>query len=146
MAALTPVAIAILYQDGQFLMQLRDDVPGILYPGHWGLFGGHLEPGESPEVGLRRELIEEISYCPPQVEFFGMYNDEQICRHVFWGHLTVGLAELELREGWDLALLPETAIRQGYFYSPKPAAAKPLGVIHQNIILDFLAVMDERLA
>ncbi|AFY59674.1 NUDIX hydrolase [Synechococcus sp. PCC 6312] len=138
MPSLTPVAIAILHQGGQFLMQLRDDLPGILYPGHWGLFGGHLEAGESPEAGLRRELLEEISYCPPQVQFFRMYNDERISRHVFWGHLTVGLEELDLREGWDLALLPEAAIRQGYFYSPKPNAEKPLGTVHQKIILDFI--------
>lgn len=30
------VALAILHQDGKFLMQLRDDNPDILYPGHWG--------------------------------------------------------------------------------------------------------------
>jgi len=50
------VALAILEQDGRFLMQLRDDIPTILYPGVWGLFGGHLEAGESPEIGLKREL------------------------------------------------------------------------------------------
>ncbi|MDS3860948.1 NUDIX domain-containing protein [Thermosynechococcaceae cyanobacterium BACA0444] len=138
MPSLTPVAIAILSQGSQFLMQLRDDLPGILYPGHWGLFGGHLEAGESPEAALRRELFEEISYCPPAVEFFGMYNDEKICRYVFWGQLAVGLEELDLREGWDLALVPEVAIRQGYFYSPKPNAEKPLGTVHQKIILDFI--------
>ncbi len=49
----TPVvAMAILYREGKFLMQLRDDIPGILYPGLWGLFGGHLELDETPEVGL----------------------------------------------------------------------------------------------
>lgn len=32
------VAIAILYRPGQFLLQLRDDIPGILYPAHWGFF------------------------------------------------------------------------------------------------------------
>ncbi len=133
------VAIAILYQDDHFLMQLRDELPHILYPGHWGLFGGHLEPGESPEMGLRRELWEEISYCPDQVHLFGMYEDARISRYVFWGHLDVGLERLTLKEGWDLALLPISAIIQGYYYSPKPAANKPLGAVHQKIILDFIA-------
>jgi len=43
------VAIAILHRQGQFLLQLRDNIPGIVYPGHWGLFGGHLELGETPQ-------------------------------------------------------------------------------------------------
>lgn len=30
------VAIAIIYQDGKYLMQLRDDLPTIAYPGVWG--------------------------------------------------------------------------------------------------------------
>lgn len=42
-------------------MQLRDDRPGIWYPGHWGLFGGTIEVGERPEAALRRELAEELS-------------------------------------------------------------------------------------
>ena len=41
-------------------MQLRDQKPGIFYPGHWGCFGGALDPGETPETGLRRELREEL--------------------------------------------------------------------------------------
>ena len=48
------VAIAILHRNGQFLLQLRDNIPGIIYPGHWGLFGGHLEPGETPAVAVER--------------------------------------------------------------------------------------------
>jgi 8-oxo-dGTP diphosphatase len=34
------VALAILYREGEFLLQLRDDIPTILYPGYWTLFGG----------------------------------------------------------------------------------------------------------
>ena len=55
------VALAMLQREGRWLMQLRDDFPGIVAPGCWGLFGGHLDAGESPEEALRRELLEEIS-------------------------------------------------------------------------------------
>ncbi len=37
--ALTPgdaVAALIVLDDGRYLMQLRDQKPGIFYPGHWG--------------------------------------------------------------------------------------------------------------
>ena len=53
-ARLTSVAMAIIYQNNKYLMQLRDDIPSIVYPGVWAFFGGHLEPGESPEAGLRK--------------------------------------------------------------------------------------------
>jgi 8-oxo-dGTP pyrophosphatase MutT (NUDIX family) len=41
-------------------MQLRDARPDIWYPGHWGCFGGSLEPGEEPFQALCRELREEL--------------------------------------------------------------------------------------
>jgi hypothetical protein len=48
----------MLQRDGRWLMQLRDEIPTIVAPGCWGLFGGHLDPGETPEQALRRELLE----------------------------------------------------------------------------------------
>jgi 8-oxo-dGTP pyrophosphatase MutT (NUDIX family) len=54
------VAAILALEDGRFLLQLRDDIPEIWYPGHWGLFGGSLDPGEDEIAALRRELREEI--------------------------------------------------------------------------------------
>ena len=39
---MSEVAIAMIECDGRWLLQLRDDTEGILYPGQWALFGGHL--------------------------------------------------------------------------------------------------------
>ena len=40
------VALAMLEREGRWLLQLRDDIEGIVHPGGGGLFGGHLDPGE----------------------------------------------------------------------------------------------------
>lgn len=56
------VALGMLERDGQWLLQLRDDIEGIVHPGCWGLFGGHLDPGERPEQAVLRELQEEIGW------------------------------------------------------------------------------------
>ena len=56
-------AAAILYTpDGRYLMQLRDDKAGLRAPGHWGLFGGGVELGESPRTAVIRELQEELGF------------------------------------------------------------------------------------
>ncbi|MEM7759812.1 MAG: NUDIX domain-containing protein [Cyanobacteria bacterium P01_A01_bin.40] len=133
------IAVAIIYQEGKYLMQLRDDVPHIKHPGVWGFFGGHLEPGEEPEEGLKRELIEEINYRVDQVTLFRCDHRGQYLIYLYYCPLKVSIAELELREGWDFKLLTPAEISQGYAYSPKALDNKPLGETHREIMLDFIA-------
>jgi 8-oxo-dGTP diphosphatase len=133
------VAIALLHHDGQFLLQLRDNIPTIVYPGHWAFFGGHLEPGESADVAIRRELLEEIGYAPPHLIHFRSYTeDPKVIRHVYWAKMTVGLDMLNLQEGWDMGWFTLEHIHQGSRYSEKAARMCPLGKPHQQILLDFL--------
>lgn len=149
------VAVAIIHQEGKYLMQLRDDIPNIAYPGVWGFFGGHIEPGEEPEAALKRELIEEINYRVEQLTIFRCDYPKGLAphratrtskadrpgkyiRHLYSCPLTVPVEELELKEGWDLKLLTPAEIRQGFAYSPKAIANKPLGEIHRKIMLDFI--------
>ena len=137
-AQLIPVVMAIIYQDGKYLMQLRDEIPTIVYPGVWGLFGGHIELGESPEVGLKRELIEEINYSPSSLTKFCSIPGGDYLRHFFHCPLTVPISDLELKEGWDLKLLTPEEITQGFAYSQCAITNKPLGDIHRQMMLDFL--------
>jgi 8-oxo-dGTP diphosphatase len=133
------VAIAILYRDNQFLMQLRDNIPTILYPGYWALFGGHIEPGETPEIAVQREILEEISYnLPDTFAFFGCYSDERVVRHVFHAPLEVEFNQLVLNEGWDMGLLTAEDIHKGSCYSRIAAETRPLGPVHQRILQDFM--------
>lgn len=132
------VAIAILYRQDHFLMQLRDNIPNIIYPGYWAFFGGHLDPGETPEEAVKRELLEEIGYTPPFISPFRCYSDSEVIRHVFHAPLTVELNQLVLTEGWDMGLLTPEQIRTGNCYSEKAGQVRPLGRPHQQILLDFL--------
>jgi 8-oxo-dGTP diphosphatase len=50
-------------------MQQRDDIPGILYPGKIGLFGGHREGDETFMECVVREIHEELSYFIPPERF-----------------------------------------------------------------------------
>jgi 8-oxo-dGTP diphosphatase len=138
--AVRMVALAILEREGRFLMQLRDDIPSILYPGVWGLFGGHLEAGESPEEGLKRELEEEIHYRVLTLKKFRRDDGENVYRHLYHVPLTVELEELVQAEGQDMALLDPIAIQNGVYYSQRLQETRQLGKIHRQILLDFLEV------
>lgn len=55
-------AALILYNEGgQILLQLRSEYKK-RYASHWGVFGGKIELGETPEEALIREMQEELNY------------------------------------------------------------------------------------
>jgi 8-oxo-dGTP diphosphatase len=52
------VAVALVDADGRILLQQRP--PGKSLAGLWEFPGGKIEPGETPEAALIRELAEEL--------------------------------------------------------------------------------------
>lgn len=53
-------ALMVARGTGRVLLTLRSS--GVRNPGTWGLPGGAIEEGESPEVGARREALEEVGF------------------------------------------------------------------------------------
>lgn len=52
------VALALIGPDGRILVQQRP--PGKMMAGLWEFPGGKVEPGETPEAALVREIAEEL--------------------------------------------------------------------------------------
>lgn len=53
--------------DGRLLLELRPPTAARA-AGRITCFGGTREPGESPEACIRRELCEELGWCPERIE------------------------------------------------------------------------------
>ena len=70
---LREVAKAVIYKDNFFLFQLRDNDDSISYPNKWSLFGGEVDKDENFEEALKRELVEELHWCPNK--FFYLAKD-----------------------------------------------------------------------
>lgn len=68
------VAALLVLEDGRYVMQLRDDIKGIFFPGHWGCFGGAIEPGETAEHALVRELREELEFDAAGACWFSRFD------------------------------------------------------------------------
>jgi 8-oxo-dGTP pyrophosphatase MutT (NUDIX family) len=71
------LALAVLVlPDTRVVLQRRSQNPAITAPGKLGLFGGHIEPGESSLEAVQRELHEEtsLSFDPAQLEHLMHYE------------------------------------------------------------------------
>ena len=108
----------IVAEDGRLLLQHRDDRPDVNGAGLWGLFGGHLEPGESYSAAFLRELSEELGWRPRHFEHYltrdteytagerGYNRAAAFTSHLFAAHLDLPVEGLTLGEGQALALFP----------------------------------------
>ena len=85
--------------DGDILVNLRDDDPRIIFPNQWSLIGGHVEPGESPEEGLVREVAEEIGYQVTEYHPLATFFDGGDVRHLYLVPIEAPIDDLVLGEG-----------------------------------------------
>lgn len=107
-------AAILVTEDGRYLLQLRDDIPAIWYPGHWGLFGGAVDPGEAEGDALLRELREELELEAAGARFFVGFDFDltplglsSYYRNYY--EVTVSdaaLKRLVLHEGAELGIMP----------------------------------------
>jgi 8-oxo-dGTP pyrophosphatase MutT (NUDIX family) len=68
--------VILLTNDGRFILQLRDDKPGIVDPGKLSIFAGRVEAGEDMLTAARRELFEETTLRDVPLEFFQSFEKD----------------------------------------------------------------------
>ncbi|RYG02280.1 MAG: NUDIX domain-containing protein [Caulobacteraceae bacterium] len=82
-------AKAALFCGASVLVYLRDEKPGLRWPGHWDLPGGGRERCETPEDCLLRELQEEFSLrlAPTRLIWRRVFPSmvDPRCQSVFFG-------------------------------------------------------------
>ena len=98
------VSKAVITQQEEYLLQLRDDHRDIFYPNQWSFFGGELDLGETPWQALQRELFEELEWRPETGQFLYQWNnpDHPSCVYFFGVRFKGNRDHLILHEGQDL--------------------------------------------
>jgi 8-oxo-dGTP diphosphatase len=100
------VAMVILHRHGRVLMQLRGSEPGTYAGGLWGIFGGHLEAGETAEQAARREVQEELGFTlEGAIDLVAHRIDDGRERFIYAAPLPLPLEAIRLAEGDGMALL-----------------------------------------
>ena len=64
-------SIAIIIYNKKILLLLRDNNPNIQNPNAWQLPGGRIEKSENHFQTIKRELKEEISLIPVNLQYLG---------------------------------------------------------------------------
>ncbi len=121
----------IVVDEKHYLMQRRDQKPGIFYPGHWGLFGGAQDDGEERFETLRRELLEELALEFDEVRYFtelSMDFSFNGCSWVRRSYFELSLSRtrlngLSLGEGAEMRLFEASELLLGHRVVPYDAFA-----------------------
>jgi 8-oxo-dGTP diphosphatase len=127
------IAAIILENDkGEFLLALRDNKPGIPFPNHWDLIGGHVEEGETPEEALVREVKEELDIELKEYAFFRKYecltgDAYENTKYVYSGKINIPIEEITLLEGE----------RPQYFSRDEIPGVKFANII-KSIVMDYI--------
>ncbi len=127
------IAAIILENDkGELLLYLRDNKPGIPFPLHWDLIGGHVEEGETPEEGLKREFREELDLELKDYKFFREYECLEgdaypNIKYIYSGRFNVPIEKITLLEG-----------ERAHYFRKEEIPDLKFANILQKIVLDYL--------
>jgi len=129
------VAVVFLVDpQGRILMQHRD-ANAHVSPNQWGLPGGKIEDGETPDEAARREVLEETGLSVSKVEHLwsgtrpSVSNPDGLVEmHVFCAPTDARQDDVVLGEGQAMV-----------FLTPEEAFARELGPTAEVLLPTFLA-------
>jgi 8-oxo-dGTP diphosphatase len=105
-------AVLLVDRDGALLMQHRDEHAPVS-PNQWGLPGGRIEAGESPDEAARREVLEETGLKVTDIEHFWTgprpYEEgfpHQVTMHAFCASTDAKQEDVVLGEGLAMVFIP----------------------------------------
>ena len=133
--------VILVDRQGRVLMQLRDDDPKIMFPGHWGLTGGAAHADETPEQAARREVEEETGIALDRFEPFRAY---------YFSESGAGKKKASARSDYELYLFhapcetpaEEMVCGEGRglrFIAPDELHALDIAYNHRDVLTDFFA-------
>lgn len=96
-------SILLVNNRNKVLLMLRDDLPHIPCPNMWDLPGGHVEPNETPDDCICRELQEELGFCPDAIRPFGVYDFPDRLEYVYTARADFNPDTICLTEGQKIA-------------------------------------------
>jgi 8-oxo-dGTP diphosphatase len=96
-------SIIFINDKEQVLLFLRDDIPEIPFPNMWDVPGGHLEPGETPEKCIVREMREEMDLQLEDFKLFSVQEFDDRIEYTFWKKKNLDISQITLCEGQCLA-------------------------------------------
>jgi 8-oxo-dGTP diphosphatase len=133
------IAAIILENDkGEFLLYLRDNKPGIPFPDHWDLIGGHVEEGETPEQALVREVKEELGIELQDYRFYKIFecykgDAYENIKYIYSGKINIPIEEITLYEG----------VRAQYFSREEILQVKFANIL-KSIVIDYMSTHERK--
>ncbi len=126
--------VILLDPQGRILLQLRDDRPDIMYPGHWGITGGASHKGETPRETASREVLEETGLRVSDMVPFKEYRfsrPEEGCeyiQHIFYAVTDRPADKMTVGEGQRLR-----------FVAPEEMDGLLVAYNHREVLAEFVA-------
>jgi 8-oxo-dGTP diphosphatase len=103
MSRILLAGVVIENSNGEFALQLRDDIDSLINAGMWSIFGGHIEAGEIPIDAAIREISEELTVdlSRSKLQEIGKFEIDNKIFYVFHYRVNQEMKNAVLQEGQD---------------------------------------------